>query len=55
MKIICSWCKKFMGEKEPFDDETETHAKCVECLRKQEGEGYVKKNTPVRYITGGID
>ena len=25
-----------MGEKEPFDDLTETHAKCAECLKKQE-------------------
>lgn len=35
MQIICSWCKKFMGEKEPFDDPSETHAKCAECLKKQ--------------------
>ena len=36
MKIICSWCKKFMGEKEPFDDPSVSHAKCSTCLSKQE-------------------
>lgn len=35
MKIICAWCKKFLGEKEPFDDLSETHAKCTDCLKKQ--------------------
>jgi hypothetical protein len=38
MKIVCSWCKKFMGEKEPFNDSSETHAKCAECLKKQKKE-----------------
>ena len=35
MKIICSWCKKLIGEKEPFDDPSTTHAKCPDCLKKQ--------------------
>lgn len=35
MKIICSWCKKLLGEKEPFEDPSETHAKCAACLEKQ--------------------
>ena len=35
MKIICSWCNKFMGEKVPYDDSSETHGKCPECLKKQ--------------------
>src|SRR3989338_1042492 len=35
MKIICSWCKKVMGEKEPFDDPSVSHAKCSACLSKQ--------------------
>ncbi len=35
MKIICSWCKKVLGEKEPFNDPSETHARCPECLEKQ--------------------
>ena len=38
MKIICSWCKKFLGEKEPFKDQSETHAKCPECIEKQRQE-----------------
>ena len=42
MKIICSWCKKFMGEKEPFDDPSETHSKCAECLEKQRKEKSAK-------------
>ena len=35
MKIICSWCKKVLGEKEPFDDHSVSHAKCTDCLEKQ--------------------
>ncbi len=35
MKIICSWCKKVMGEKEPFDDPSVTHGRCMACLSKQ--------------------
>lgn len=38
MKIVCSWCKKLLGEKEPFEDQSETHAKCPECLQKQKNE-----------------
>ena len=40
MKIICSWCKKFLGEKEPYDDPSETHGRCAERLEKQKrGDG----------------
>lgn len=38
MKIICSWCKKTIGEKEPYDDPSITHAKCTDCLNTQEKE-----------------
>ena len=38
MKITCSWCKKFLGEKEPFEDKAVTHAKCPECIQKQKNE-----------------
>ncbi len=27
-----------MGEKEPLDDPSETHAKCAECLKEQRQE-----------------
>jgi len=27
-----------MGEKEPFDDPSDTHGKCPECLEKQRQE-----------------
>jgi hypothetical protein len=37
MKIMCSWCKKSLGEKEPFDDPSETHGKCADCIEKQKG------------------
>ncbi len=36
MKIICSWCKKIIGEKEPFDDPSISHAKCAACLSRQD-------------------
>jgi hypothetical protein len=38
LRIVCSWCKKFMGEKEPYDDSSETHGRCAECLKKQRDE-----------------
>ena len=38
MKIICSWCKAILGEKEPFEDPAVTHAKCPECIQKQKNE-----------------
>ena len=33
MKIVCAWCKKNMGEKEPLDDEGITHTICPDCLK----------------------
>ena len=48
MKIICSWCKKLIGEKEPFGDTSETYAKCPTCNEKQEG---VKK---YQYADGDV-
>lgn len=35
MKIICAWCKKTLGEKEPFDSDEETHTICGPCQEKQ--------------------
>jgi len=32
MKIICSYCKKDVGEKEPFDDDSVSHIICSECF-----------------------
>ena len=34
MLIICSWCKKKLGEKEPLEDKKETHEICEECYEK---------------------
>jgi len=34
MLIICSWCKKKLGEKEPLEDKRETHGICSECYEK---------------------
>ena len=31
MKIICSYCRKEMGEKEPLDNDMLTHTICSEC------------------------
>ena len=31
MKIICSYCRKELGEKEPLEDEGLTHSICPEC------------------------
>ena len=34
MKIICSRCKTFLGEQEPFDNPAEVKAKCSACITK---------------------
>ena len=31
MKVICSYCRKEMGEKEPFDDDRISHGICEGC------------------------
>lgn len=31
MKVICSFCRKDMGEKEPLEDTRPSHAICPEC------------------------
>jgi hypothetical protein len=31
MKIVCSYCKKQMGEKAPYDNPDPTHGICPEC------------------------
>ena len=31
MKVICSYCRKEMHEKEPFNDDSLTHSMCQEC------------------------
>lgn len=36
MKIICAWCRKDMGEKEPLSDKRISHSICKECAKKTE-------------------
>ncbi len=38
MKVVCAWCGKDMGEKEPLDDPSVTHGICQECYHKQRSE-----------------
>jgi len=42
MKIICAWCKKSLGEKEPIDDKRISHGICDDCKKdiRQENEKY---------------
>ena len=32
MKVICAWCKKPMGEKEPLDNTNISHGICPDCF-----------------------
>jgi hypothetical protein len=34
MIVICAWCQKKMGEKEPLEDKSETHTICAQCQGK---------------------
>jgi hypothetical protein len=33
MKRICYICSSHFGDKEPFNDDSETHGLCPECFR----------------------
>jgi len=35
MKRVCAWCNKNMGEKPPYEDTSETHGMCDECLESE--------------------
>lgn len=34
MKVVCAWCNKELGEKEPLEDTSITHSICDECKNK---------------------
>jgi len=34
MLVICSWCGKPLGEKEPKEDKSISHSICEECKKK---------------------
>lgn len=38
MRIVCSWCGKDQGEKEPVRDRSVTHTICPACLEDQKVE-----------------
>ena len=38
MRVICSWCKKDLGVKEPKEDHSISHGMCDACLEKMKKE-----------------
>lgn len=32
MIVICAWCKKDLGVKEPLEDKAVSHGMCPECV-----------------------
>jgi cobalamin biosynthesis protein CbiD len=44
MIIVCAWCKKALGRKEPLDNEDTTHGICVECSYEVTKEVKVEQN-----------
>ena len=38
MKAICAWCNADMGDREPLNDQRETHGICLSCFKKQRKE-----------------
>jgi hypothetical protein len=34
MHVVCSWCGKYVREKEPLEDESISHGICKECCKK---------------------
>jgi len=39
MRVICSWCRKSIREKEPLGDKSVSHGICEECSKKIKNEG----------------
>ena len=35
MKVICCYCKKDLGDKEPFEDIRISHGACKKCADQQ--------------------
>jgi len=49
MHVICSWCGKYIKEKEPLEDESISHGMCQGCCKKAKikiKKPEEKKNTP---------
>lgn len=38
IKIVCSWCKKNLGEKDGEGETGISHGMCPECLKKMKDE-----------------
>lgn len=38
MKVVCCECKKFIRDKEPLWDTSESHTFCTECLEDKLGQ-----------------
>jgi len=50
MIIICSWCGKKVGEKEPLEDKRVTNTKCDSCLNIQLfNKAYLGKPLRIRF------
>lgn len=52
--VVCAWCKKWLEEIEPLDDESLTHGICKDCQRKQLAEvEKMKRNGLAADMWGG--
>lgn len=60
MQIICSWCKKLIGEKEPLEDKIISHTICLECEKlhfpiKEGKHVQAEKKEPDKDAPKGVD
>ena len=55
MIIVCAWCGKPLGEKEPYDDKSVTHGICEACKERALLDAGLcpRCNGPVREIPNG--
>lgn len=50
MKVICAWCKKDMGQKEPLEEDLISHGICPICVSTIEAEIHTLQDIfPVGY------
>jgi ferredoxin len=52
MRIVCSYCQKDMGEKEPLDDQRISHSICVDCQKYFEAQ---RSGMPLDEYLGSFD
>ncbi len=50
----CAWCRRFLGEKPPYEDTSETHGICPDCVKKYFPEGGNDADSQTDEVSEGL-